>query len=251
MSFYDERSDVSLLNRDAVRKPIQVHPLTYEVLGLAKRLWAASEGAFDIAAAGKLMEWGLLPRQANTHVSAEANTGDIELLPQYHVRFRRALSIDLGGIAKGFAIDRAVDRLRRAGVGSGAVNAGGDLRVFGPDPELIALDLPHHLGDRPLVELSEGSLASSCGTNKIRLQKGRRVGPHVCGQTRTPASTERFVCVAAEDCVVADALTKVVMSSGVKAEGVLRQFNAQAHFYERSLGWSALNAPGEARAELQ
>ena len=60
----------------------------------------------------------------------------IELLPENAVRFRYPdVRIDLGGIAKGFAVDRALEALRGFGISSGMVNAGGDLAAFGPDPQ--------------------------------------------------------------------------------------------------------------------
>jgi thiamine biosynthesis lipoprotein len=81
---------------------------------------------------------------------------------------------------------------------------------------LVALrtDLPGS-PDLPVIRLSEGSLASS-----------RR--------------RSRFACVAAESCMVADALTKVVLAQGKRSDSVLKRFSAQAHLYDRRWGWRHL-----------
>jgi thiamine biosynthesis lipoprotein len=195
MSFHQPESEVSRLNCGAHLAPVTVHPHTAAVLRLAHEVAEASDGAFDI--------------------TVSAQWRDIEIDGR-EVRFRSPLQIDLGGIAKGYAVDQAVAALQRAGARQGCVNAGGDLRLFGPSSEQVALrtDLPGSV-DLPVVELSEGSLASS-----------RR--------------RSRFACVAAESCVMADALTKVVLARGKRSASVLNRFSAQAHFYDRRWGWRHL-----------
>jgi FAD:protein FMN transferase len=113
MSFHDEGSDVSRLNRGAYEAAIRVHPWTFEVLEIALDLHSRSNGIFDIRIAPALQKLGLLPYHGGD-LAGEAprisGHGGIELLAGQRVRFRdRATQIDLGGIAKGFAVDRAID----------------------------------------------------------------------------------------------------------------------------------------------
>src|SRR5262245_894080 len=116
MSFYDPDSDVSRMNRDAFPKGVIVDPWTWQVIHAAQAFALESHGVFDITVASK-------PNAASWR--------DIFLRRNYEVFFRRSLIVDLGGIAKGFAVDRAVDALQENGVTAAIVNAGGDLRVFG------------------------------------------------------------------------------------------------------------------------
>jgi thiamine biosynthesis lipoprotein len=109
-----EGSDLVALQRCAPGETLPVHAWTWEVLALCRQLNRDSHGAFDPC----------LPDSA-------ARMPDIELTAPQHVTPRAPLSIDLGGIAKGFAVDRALDALRAAGCSGGLVNAGGDLAVFG------------------------------------------------------------------------------------------------------------------------
>jgi hypothetical protein len=108
MSFHDADSDVSRLNREAFNHSVVVDPWTYEVLETALALHRQSMGAFDIAVAPALQELGVLPSnegERDVGRIERATSGAIELLPDNRVCFHHpATRIDLGGIAKGFAV---------------------------------------------------------------------------------------------------------------------------------------------------
>lgn len=241
MSFYEEDSDVGRLNRARAGQPIEVHPFTLDVLKCALAIAASSGGCFDISVGAELVKWRLLPRPAGAAGSRRRPKGawsDIELLPDGRVILHRPLWIDLGGIAKGYAVDRATERLRAAGATQAVVNAGGDIRVIGQNAERIGLELEFPMNPVPVLELTDGSVASSSGHRNRRRHQGCICGPHVHGVRRSPARTDRFVCVVAERCIVADALTKVVMADGPHCADLLRQFKAAAHLHDPSGGWS-------------
>ena len=166
MSFHDAESDVSRLNREAFARAVPVHAWTFEVLETALELHRRSAGLFDVAIAPLLQNWGLLPRSANDIepiVEKTISTDQIELLAGRRVRYRDPrVRIDLGGIAKGFAVDRALEVLREHGLLHGLVNAGGDLAAFGVEPETIHIRHPND-ACRPLclVEICNTALASS------------------------------------------------------------------------------------------
>jgi thiamine biosynthesis lipoprotein len=239
MSFHDPGSDLSRLNQEVVGKPVEVHPYTCEVLQQALSFSASTDGCFDVTVGAELVEWELLPRLEAGKVP-RGSWHDIELLPPNRVVFHRPLYVDLGGIAKGFAVDRATECLRAHGALQTVVNAGGDIRVQGKDTEPIRLSAESSLGSMPVLELTDGSVASSSGHLQRRWYSGRLCGPHVDGVHRSPAPTDRFVCIAAERCVVADALTKVVMVKGPDSQAILRQFGASAYIHDPGNGWQYL-----------
>lgn len=144
MSFHRPDSDISRLNAHAHRNPVAVHPWTFDVLRWALRFSQCSDGCFDVSVASQLVDWRLLPAPSSVTDASlprmEGSWRDIELRPDGKVRFRRLLWIDLGGIAKGYAVDRATESLRRNGASLSVVNAGGDIRVSGSDTERIALN---------------------------------------------------------------------------------------------------------------
>src|SRR5579883_524992 len=141
MSFHDSASDVSALNRSARLQAVQVDPATTTVLQHALDFFSASQGRFDVSIAPILIRRGVLPGTFHPK-EAGATSADIELCSGNRVRFRRALQIDLGGIAKGYAVDCAVAALQAHGAHHGVVNAGGDLRVFGEVAQKIAVRHP-------------------------------------------------------------------------------------------------------------
>ena len=182
MSFQESGSDVSRLNREAARAPVTVHAHTFRVLAWAARMAHLSQGLFDASIGSTLVEWGILapPDAPALPASARASFHDIELGSGRQVFFKRPLWIDLGGIAKGYAVDRAVAALHACGVTSACVNAGGDLRTVGPEAERVAIRTAAVAADvLPLVEIRRGALATSGSMISVRSHAGETVGCHV------------------------------------------------------------------------
>lgn len=235
MSFHDPESDVSRLNREAFADAVPVHAWTYQVLETAIELSRQSSGVFDVTVAPLLQQHGLLPRGAGDAAPAVARTaasGAVELLGDRRVRYRHpGIAIDLGGIAKGFAADRALDVLRGRGLVRGLVNAGGDLAVFGPEPELVHIRHPANPG-RVLgwAAMSNAALASSGRT--FDLLQFAEAGECAVFDPMTQAAVQGIVgaTVRAPCCMIADALTKVVMITGEAAENLLQRYRASALF---------------------
>ena len=227
MSFHARDSDVSRLNRHAWRKALRVHPWTYAVLQEAQRVARASDGLFDVSVAGVLVAQGLLPVLRGARVpDRNACFRDIRLLPGFRVRFDRPLLLDLGGIAKGFAVDRAVQRLRSAGVESGLVNAGGDLRCFGPVARQVHVRDPRSPSRLlPLAELREGAIATSGAYFTRRRRAGKDVSAQI-DPRRRGGVPRGSVSVAARRCMVADAWTKVLLLGGARFLGRARRAGA-------------------------
>jgi thiamine biosynthesis lipoprotein len=207
MSFHDSESDLSWINRHGFADGVRVHPWTWEVLKAAERYAYESDGIFDIT------------------VATEEGTAcwhDVILADEFVVRLARPARLDLGGIAKGFAVDCAVEALRRTGVVSGMVNAGGDLRVFG-SPQEVHLRNPicptQFSGKLRLRDRALATSATYFAPNAlINGQSGQVMGHSIS------------VSVAAEDCMTADALTKVVFTLKENSAPLLARFGADAVF---------------------
>lgn len=235
MSFHDEESDVSRLNHGAFEAATSVHCWTYQVLESALDIHRRSNGLFDIRIAPALQKFGLLPYSAGDLAHDAASTADhgvIELLAGERVRFGdRATRIDLGGIAKGFAVDRAIDVLRDLGMPSGLVNAGGDLAAFGPKGVVVTVRDPS-CPCRALcqVELCDGALASSgAGFDPFQSLAAARAAV-IDPASGDPVCAIIGATVRAPSCLLADALTKIVMIGGQSSAPLLRQFGASALF---------------------
>jgi thiamine biosynthesis lipoprotein len=198
-------SDLLAIRHGTLGQPVALHAWTWEVLALSKRVNLASKGAFDPC----------LP-------SAAGRLGDLEFMLPHFVIPHRPLHIDLGGIAKGYAVDRSLMALRTAGCRGGLVNAGGDLAVFGDRIHSVVVRAAK-TGDC-LVELKNAALATSDvgAAAKPPEHRGYYHGAD-CREIR-----HGRVAVRAAQAAVADALTKCVLASkGQSSEALLEIFGAR------------------------
>jgi thiamine biosynthesis lipoprotein len=213
MSFQDPASDLSRLNHDAFGAAQPVCSSLRRVLRAALALAAASAGRFDPTVAGHEVAAGRLPAPDGAGVDATADWRDVEVQRDGCVRFRKRLWLDLGGIAKGYAVDEALRLLQRAGLAAGMVNAGGDLRSFG-QLETVSVRDPASPGRAlRLLELRDAAAATSAG---------------YFGGGFGDREHEVSATVCAPRAIWADALTKVVLAAPDDAGPVLARLGAHA-----------------------
>lgn len=218
MSFRSKGGALSRLNRTAHLRAVRVDAWTYEVIEQALEIAAASGGAFDPTVGRHLVKYGFLPRPAKGLVLSSASYRDVALLPRQRIRFRRALALDLGGIAKGFAVDRALAILRDAGMTSGLVEVGANLAAFGPSPVEVRVRHPM-IPFRSLAaaSLENGALAISGPHFQPQRWRGRWVSHLIDPRTGASWTAPASISVQAPTCLVADALTKAA-AFGTKDE---------------------------------
>jgi thiamine biosynthesis lipoprotein len=218
MSVHEAGSDLSRLNRAEPGRATTLHPWTRAVLSAALALHTASGGLFDVTAGASPARGGGGP--------------GFELLTRGRARRTRpGVTIDLGGIAKGFAVDRAVEALCRHGIAAGQVNAGGDLSAFGPRARAVDIRDPRR-PEQPMcrIELDNAALASSAGRFDPMRANAASGSAVIDPVTALPAQAVLGATVCAPSCVIADALTKVVMNAGEAAAPVLEHYGASALF---------------------
>lgn len=227
MSFHDSDSELSRLNASAPGHVLRVDPWTFEVLQLAQELHGATLGAFDCGVGEWLVRRGLLPAHGGRHVDGAAHgssIADIALLAAHRVRIERSVCLDLGGIAKGFAVDRAVDALVQGGVLEAVVNAGGDLRVLGATAQPI--HLRHPSAPQQLAYL--GMLADGAMATSAPYFSTARSGALVDPFTRTLLTAPASYTVLAPGCAVADGLTKALAVAGHLSPSCMQRYGAIA-----------------------
>lgn len=199
LSRFDAGSDIACFNASDMGEQIHVRRDTARVLAAACELHAASDGAFDVSLGTARDGWRL--------------DGDM-----LHKR-DAAVSLDLGGIGKGYAVDAAVSALLERGCCAGWVNAGGDLRTFGD------VDVPVHVRDertggvRPFASIRDGAFA----TSNFRAGARSRLTP-----LTSRNETQDHISVAAPECMWADALTKLVALQAVARADLLARYGATA-----------------------
>jgi thiamine biosynthesis lipoprotein len=178
-------SDLAAIHAARTGEPVSIDSWTWEVLALAQRLARLSDGVFDPC----------VP-------AAPGRIADLDTATPGVAVPRTELRLDLGGIAKGFAVDKAVEAMTAAGCTRGIVNAGGDLRVFG---ESQAVLVRAQAGDPFWMVLGNEALAVSDPRSQPRPP-----GYYLRGCTEPPASM-RPAAVIAPSAALADALTKCAL----------------------------------------
>lgn len=232
MSVYKPDSEISGVNQNAGRGFSPVSPETYFVLREALRMGQLTEGCFDITA-GPLAElWGFHREELGPGPipqpwvieEVRSRVGHCMALLEdrsYSVALQKeGAKIDLGGIAKGFAIDRAIETLRDYGIQNTLVSAGGDLFCLGkPTPHrLWRIGLKHPLKKNDIIaklNLSNQAVATSGTYANFFLERRKRWGHIIDPRTGYAVQTSLLsVTVVASQCWLADALATAFIVSG-------------------------------------
>jgi len=230
MGFHNPSSELNYINRYAHHKAVDIHPWTAQVLHTAKEVNRYSRGLFNCGIGHRLVAAGLLPRHIDFTNHSLGGIEDICFLTPELITSSRPVCLDLGGIAKGFAVDMAVKILVSEGVSAGIVNAGGDLRVFGDTPTPIHIRNPKN----PVELLKIGSiqnaaLATSCLYFAKRDQQASHlINPLALEESEIHVDSTDSYSILAKECVYADALTKVLAISKQSNHPCFAKFSAQA-----------------------
>lgn len=223
MSAHDLDSDLGRLARASEGAELALDRHTVTVLRYAQHWAYVSGGCFNPShAAHELASQGLRP---GVHISHATGTlRDVQLLSAHRVRMRLPVCLDLGGIAKGYAVDQAVAVLHARGVCSALVNAGGDMRALGP--RSWPVDVRHagvRLNDQRFMglrHLCHGALATSVG----RPENAEFVPLQTHGQKKP---IWHSATVRARDCMTADVLTKWALQSSLLSPALKANLRTQ------------------------
>jgi len=246
MTRFTTESDVGRANLKASAGPVAISAETAEVLDEALRWAEASEGAFDPCLAKALVLWDVGRRQSPPPTEAVRVLSGRELYKALELGSRAGepvilfrdydVALDLGGIAKGYAVDRAADALRSFGIYNAVVNVGGDLYALGlsvdGDPWKIGIRDPDDPeGLIATIEASDRAIATSGDYIQYFQHGSRRYHHIVAPETGEPRrSPTRSVTVMASSCMAADAAgTAVFGMEPSVAAGVMRAVAPDAH----------------------
>jgi thiamine biosynthesis lipoprotein len=233
LSLYRPPSEVAGLNACAASGPVRVSPALFGLLQHAQLLHRETGGAFDITIAPLVRCWGFMgdsghrPTQEEV-AEARAKVGmDLVCLDPdtLTVQFTRpGVMLDLGAIGKGYAIERAAEVLREAGVTSALLH-GGTSTVYAlgnpPDEEFwqVALEQPPaalgaHAAPLPLVRLKDEAMSASAIWGRSFQADGKLFGHILDPRTGQPAENAVMAAVALPSATETDALSTALLLSG-------------------------------------
>lgn len=226
MSSFSETSEVAELNRRAAKEAVALSAATDSVLQTALWVSEISRGAFDVTIAPILQLWGF----GTDHLGVPSEASIKERLPlvdfcllekkdsviQY---LQPGMAIDLGGVAKGYAVDVAVETLQRAGYRDVMVKAGGDLRTLSSPltagRRYIWIQHPR-AGDKFFgkFRFDTGAVSTSGDYERFFERDGVRYHHIIDPHTGYPASGVVSATVLANDSRTADALSTALFALG-------------------------------------
>jgi len=226
MSPWIESSDISRINRSSTIEWVKVSPETFEVIKKAQEVSELSAGAFDITM-GPLIQLWRVARERKTPPSSEEVRKNLDLVnyknvlinPEKGVFFnKKGMAIDLGGIAKGYAVDKAFELLKSLGFKNLIVNAGGDLRVGGTklgQPWSVGIQDPRASQKiMARVSLSDAAMATSGDYEKFFIYQGKRYHHIFSRRDGLPPEDCQSVTIICKDGMTADALATAVFVLG-------------------------------------
>ena len=252
MSHYREESELSRLNREGAHRPVVLHADLYSLLQISQRYTEETAGAFDIAtnsltAAWRMAEQRGRPLDAQELTAARTRMGAGRLVFEDSartVRYDRAgVRIDLGAIAKGWAVDRAAGVLRTHGIAAGLISAGTSTYcAIGAPPGAegwsIGIRNPRYTAEMyesgeatallSVVDLRDMSLSTSSSSEQYFEIQGKRYSHILDPRSGEPAQGLASVTVIAPSATESDALSTAVFVLGVRDGTVLLR--------QRSLG---------------
>lgn len=227
MSPWIETSELALINRDATRHPVKISAEMMHLLQTSLHYSEVSRGAFDIsfASVGYLYDYRRHIEPSKADIASHLDAIDyrsIKLDPLAGtVRFMKpGMRIDLGGIAKGYAVDRGAEILEARGIRHAIVTAGGDSRILGDKrgkPWMVGIKDPR-IPDKVavLLPLSDTAMSTSGDYERYFMDGDRRVHHIINPRTGTSATGIRSVTVLSAHGIDTDALTKPLFILGVE-----------------------------------
>jgi thiamine biosynthesis lipoprotein len=232
MSTWIDETEISRFNAAAAGETVSLTADTLEVLHAAHRLFERTEGAFDVTCRPLIERWrlageeGRLPTTEDLVERRQASEwSQIELSEQGARKTLDTTCVDLSGIAKGFAIDRALSILRRSEVAGGLVEVGGDLRVFGVGPEgedwSVGIRSPVENRAWGEMRLSNGAVCTSGDYARFSEIDGERFSEILDPRTGRPADRASSVTVVAGEAMKADAWATALSVLGPRGLSLL------------------------------
>lgn len=234
MNFYNEGSEISQINRAAGSNPIKASADTLEVIGRSLKYAALTNGALDITIAPLMELWGF--SSDSKHIPSDDQLAAILPLVNHKkvtldevnstVKLESlGMKMNVSGIAKGYAVDKAVEVLKNAGIQNALVNAGGDIYAMGAPPgrDSWRVGIQHPRNSAELlgaIKLKDKAIATSGDYENFFMVDGKRYCHIMDAKTGQPVTGIMSVTIIAENTAEADALATAVFPLG--AEGGMK-----------------------------
>jgi thiamine biosynthesis lipoprotein len=226
LSRYHSESQIYAINQAAGQEIFLVDREVRDILNRSLQYSMLTDGLFDITIGALIDVWGIgteherVPDEVELQrVLPYINYKYVDIQSDQEVSLRYPeIKLALGGIAKGYSVDRAIEILQRYDIKSALLNAGGDIRCIGikPDgtPWRIGVKHPREAGILGAVELQNAAIATSGDYERYFIHQGTRYHHIFHPQTGMPTRECQSVTIVAQTAEVADVLATAVFVMG-------------------------------------
>jgi len=231
LNFFSEKSELSMVNKNAGLSEVKVSPETMEVVEKAIETSEKTGGAFDVTIGPEISQWNfvLKIKPQDESIKRRLRLVNYKLIQldkgrsTVHLK-EKGMLMDLGGIAKGYAADKAVDELKKIGITSGLVAVAGEVKAFGRKPGgkgwTVGIRNPRSTekSDEIMatVQLNDAAISTSGDYQRYFILDGKRFHHILDPETGYPAQGCQSVSVIARDGVYTDAFSTGVFVLGPK-----------------------------------
>ena len=231
-SRFDPKTELSRLNASAADKPFKCNELLWDVLVKSKYFYELSDGAFDVTITPLMKLWGFYRKQNEIPNDQEIKDAlsivgfdKVVFYPETRsISFKQSgISIDLGGIAKGYAVDYAYDAIKKYSVDAGVINLGGNIRFFPTPPPgkqyyFAGIRNPFRRTEimDGTIKLLDACLATSGDYERFIVLNGKQFGHIIDPRTGYPVEDMAAVTIVAPTALECDALSTAVFINGVE-----------------------------------
>lgn len=231
LSFQIPTSEINQINHQAGLKPVKVSNETFQILKRARGYAEKFDGLFDITIGALSERWGFSDNDKK-EITVPSDSEIAALLPLVNYKMmilndrdttvylqKKGMKIDLGGIAKGYAIDRGVATLKQNGIDQFFLNAGGDIYTSGKKDGIqrwsVGIKHPRHLDSLiARFKLSDYAVATSGDYERYAIINGKRYHHILDPRSGFPSTQCRSVSILAPTAEKADAIATYVFILG-------------------------------------
>lgn len=226
LSVQNENSEIFKLNQS---KEMTVSEDTLTLITRSKEIYTLTDGAFDISCEPLTREWGFYSGLENKVPSQKAIETALEGVGAEHIKIKDSTvtlddntSLDLGGIAKGYASHKAAEILKEYGVTSALMSLGGNVRAVGSKPDgeswsVAITDPDDNTKSMGTLKISDKAVVTSGGYQRYFEENGQTYHHIIDTKTGYPAESGlKSVTIVSEDDTLADALSTALFVMGLE-----------------------------------
>lgn len=247
MSLYKEESEITKVNMAAGRQPVKVSPEIIEVVEAGNRVSEMTQGAFDVTIGPLVVLWQMRLKEGKVPSDSEIRAvltrvgyKNIVINKKKSTIFLNmpGMILDLGGVAKGYAADRAAAVLAAKGIKNAIVSVAGDIRVMGrrPDGKAWRIGIQHpREKDKTMavLELSNVSISTSGDYERFQIINNKRYHHIIDARTGMPSTGMEAVTVIGDRGALVDPLTTALFVLGPqKGMKIVKQLGYEAIFVD-------------------